>query len=1000
MIPLKLTLRNFLSYRDTAELDLTGIHLACISGPNGVGKSSILEGITWALFGKSRVRSDDDIVNRFAAASGGTAEVSFVFELEGAVYRVIRRKAPGKTAALEFNARMPGEDDDHWQVLTEAKLRETEAEIEKLLRMNYEVFTNASFLLQGKADEFTTKTADRRKAILADILGVTLWDDYKEQATQRRKEIDAQVTAVDHQVAEVEAELAREAEYVQALEHAQLHVKAVTAERDRQDALVSAARQNKALADQQRESMRRITAELGDLEGELTRIEDTVAERRAELAGYRSLLDRREAITAAFGAWQEVTAEFAVWQSKAEQHAAISQELNPLNLAIALAENRLQQRVNELKSQQVRAEKAAAELEILRASLAGLETQREQLQAQVASLEEQQSKWQEARDRLQALEFGRKMLEQDLIQLQARATEITNMEVEREQVDASLRANATTLEETQRDLQELAAKRDLLADRSNQRSALDTEKRHLLAQMDALKERMTGLEAGVGDDCPLCGQPFTAEHRQHAIQQIQSEGSEHAAQFRKISPVIKTLEQEIGELEKALQQQPLLEKKRDTHQAAVSRIEERLKNIDNSLAAWREGDEDAKLAELEQKISDESESATLTARVAQFQTAADEARQLSQNLRQVEGQITHDRLRLEDSERVCDEWETKGLSELAEKERQLAEGAFAEAERASLRDVEARLAVVAYDAEAHTAVRSRRDELSAAPDEHQRLQQAEAAVKPLTDGLGDLDRQRKRATTSIAKLRIDCEQAKSQLEALEAGIGDLPTAELELQRLREDAVAANRAEGGARQKVEVLAVRREDRKQLAARRKDLTHQISLLRQLEEACGRKGVQALLIDAALPEIEAYANNLLMSLSGGDMHVKFETKRAAKSKQDSLIETLDIIISDSYGVRPYENYSGGEKFRVNFAIRLALSQVLARRAGARLRTLVIDEGFGSQDPEGRQRLVEAINAVQSEFACILVITHIDELRDKFPARIDVEKTAAGSRLSVVTI
>lgn len=53
---------------------------------------------------------------------------------------------------------------------TEAKVRETQAEIEKLLRMNYDVFTNASFLLQGKADEFTTKTPDKRKEILAETL--------------------------------------------------------------------------------------------------------------------------------------------------------------------------------------------------------------------------------------------------------------------------------------------------------------------------------------------------------------------------------------------------------------------------------------------------------------------------------------------------------------------------------------------------------------------------------------------------------------------------------------------------------------------------------------------------------------------------------------------------------------------------------------------------------------------------------------------------------------
>ena len=75
-----------------------------------------------------------------------------------------------------------------------------------------------------------------------------------------------------------------------------------------------------------------------------------------------------------------------------------------------------------------------------------------------------------------------------------------------------------------------------------------------------------------------------------------------------------------------------------------------------------------------------------------------------------------------------------------------------------------------------------------------------------------------------------------------------------------------------------------------------------------------------------------------------------------------------------------------------------MLARRAGARLQTLVIDEGFGSQDAQGRQLLVEAINLVQEDFEKILVITHLDELKDAFSTRIEVEKTPLGSQLQVV--
>jgi exonuclease SbcC len=132
---------------------------------------------------------------------------------------------------------------------------------------------------------------------------------------------------------------------------------------------------------------------------------------------------------------------------------------------------------------------------------------------------------------------------------------------------------------------------------------------------------------------------------------------------------------------------------------------------------------------------------------------------------------------------------------------------------------------------------------------------------------------------------------------------------------------------------------------------------------------------------------------------MTVRFVTQAAYKDKRRvDMKETLDIQISDGAGARDYELFSGGEAFRVNFAIRLALSEVLVQRAGARLQTLVIDEGFGSQDTLGRQRLIEAINSVRPDFAKILVITHIDELKDAFPNRIEVEKTLHGSSLRVI--
>ena len=167
-------------------------------------------------------------------------------------------------------------------------------------------------------------------------------------------------------------------------------------------------------------------------------------------------------------------------------------------------------------------------------------------------------------------------------------------------------------------------------------------------------------------------------------------------------------------------------------------------------------------------------------------------------------------------------------------------------------------------------------------------------------------------------------------------------------------------------------------------------------ELRTAFGVRGVPAMVIEAAVPEIEDEANRLLTRMTGGRMHVRFDTQRETQAGE--VRETLEIQIADELGTREYSLSSGGEAFRVNFAIRIALSRLLARRAGAQLQTLVIDEGFGTQDAQGRERLIEAINIIQDDFARVLVITHIDELKDAFPARIEVTKTEGGSAVRVI--
>jgi exonuclease SbcC len=177
------------------------------------------------------------------------------------------------------------------------------------------------------------------------------------------------------------------------------------------------------------------------------------------------------------------------------------------------------------------------------------------------------------------------------------------------------------------------------------------------------------------------------------------------------------------------------------------------------------------------------------------------------------------------------------------------------------------------------------------------------------------------------------------------------------------------------------------------------YQAQLYAELMQAFGKKGLQTLLIENLLPQLETETNAILTRLTSHQLHVQFITQRSSRrSAQDKLIDTLDIRIADIRGTRSYETFSGGEAFRVNFAIRLALARVLAQRSGSPLQLLIVDEGFGTQDHEGCDRLIAAINAIAQDFACILIITHMPQFKEAFQTRLEVEKTTTGSQIRLV--
>ena len=167
--------------------------------------------------------------------------------------------------------------------------------------------------------------------------------------------------------------------------------------------------------------------------------------------------------------------------------------------------------------------------------------------------------------------------------------------------------------------------------------------------------------------------------------------------------------------------------------------------------------------------------------------------------------------------------------------------------------------------------------------------------------------------------------------------------------------------------------------------------------LQKAWSKNGIQALIIDNILPKIENEINKYLNILSNGEIFIKFETQKIAKN--GNLNETLDIIVSDSNGSRPYERYSGGQRTRIDFAFHIGLAKFLTKQSGTNIDFFVIDEGLGTLDSDGRDSVLEMIQNLNSIFKQIFIISHIDDIKESFSTKILVTNNKdEGSKVNLL--
>lgn len=793
MILRRLELHNYRRFREL-NIELPE-GLIAIVGRNGMGKSTLIEAVAFALYGANASRTGAKSIRREGAASQEPCSVTLEFTVRNEPYRIVR-KLTGAHETQDVTLYRGGAP----QPLA-VRTKAVQHEIRRLLGMDYLTFTRSVLSRQKEINVLSESTpADRKKAIRR-MLGIE----------SIQTEIDA-----------AHAEYRDKKQWLRGAEEAL-------------EKLPELKYQEEALQPRLRDA--RQHAEKMEQRVKTTAAESLAAERELDAQDKQRMKD----------------------QGLGEQLTATEVELRACGEAL-----------QELRRQVAASEKAGQERKALEPA------EREFLEL---------SRRKEQLDKASGLHGTREELEQECRKL---ASTMRGLDVKLRQARARVEKARTVPEERRSAGKELEALKQRSRESQKVLRAAQKALDHVEARAHDTQERVQQLSAlGTGKGkCPTCHQKLGAGYRE-VVKRLEADARAAEAERQKQSAREKSAQQAASAAE-----------------AAVTRGQRRLENLDAKLQQHRE--QTQALESLERERGKQAD------------------------------QLKRKRERLE------------------------------------------RLTAVAYDAREHQLVDKRLAGLRKQHDRFERLGQ-EAA---------HLSSHQKRLNAEQARWeKLRQREVRLQQERRTLGFepGQYQAAKNKRTQAGAREVAARQAHADAQRP---LATYEEQARGLRQSITELERDAERIRGTKEECLHlarlvelfKAFQGELITRVGPQIEESASRLLEQMTRGRYSRMF------------LDEDYKISIDDAGQPHALQRFSGGEEDLANLCLRIAISQLVAQRAGGNTSSLlVLDEVFGSQDIERRERILEALNRLQGMFQQILLITHMEDIHERVPNMLRVIEDGA---------
>ncbi len=1009
MIPLKLALKNFFSYQ-TSSIDFRGLHVACISGPNGSGKSSLLESITWALWGESRAKTKDDVI----LSGANDVRVDFEFSLNDQAYRVIRTHDRRGSGSLEFQIMTSSGD---YKSVTGKGIKDTQKLINNELRLDYDTFINTAYLRQGRADEFMLRKPNERKDVLATILKLDEYDVFAEKSQNQSRMLKIEILQIEKKLLDIEQELELESTLKEQKILVEQKIKLVKENHETTQAKLQEIQNLQSNRQFWIDQIKQLESQEKSSQEDLNYYKNEVNNLNIQLQKKANIISSQQEITNNYHKLQALKTEDEDLKAKFVSYQTREQKRQELQNDISLEINRLNNHIFKQKTELEAIQKQENEIESILAESTvitnGYLELRENrialqkidaVQLQISPLNTQKTKIENE------IELHRINLSAELDHLKKNANLLV----------LELQKKGEMLEELERVDQKLESleKKKVYLERIEEKintkkllkQKIEQTQQSLKQELEIAGQKLALLDEP-GARCPICQSSLEEDHRKIVIEQMNRQSENDQQNLWNSYEQSKVCDRELNELQIQAQQLKIelkvtgeLQQKLSQQEIILDYLAQKEVMLKNEL--------NPKIISIQEQLKNENFASNLR---NQLQNIIDQLSHFNYNEQThslIRSQV--DRLRYFESKKERLE-ETIAKQNIIEKNKpiilaniyNLEQELIELSENSNLHQeivkIEQAIKSLNYNLNYHRSISEQIKQFSNADLKYQQLQEYTQELPLIQQGIREKIELIKNKEGELQNRSRQIKELNYKVQEIHDYSDEIEQLKVKLESIQTNMDSLNQEQGSLNQQEHRLTLLSVEKLNKSQQLIQLRHQNRVYDELAKAFGTNGIQSIMIENLLPNLEQETNNILSRLTQNQLHVSFITHKNAssgsrKNRESKTIDTLDILIADHNNTRPYEGYSGGEAFRVNFSIRLALSRILAQRAGTSLQLLIIDEGFGTQDAEGCERLIAAINAIADNFACILAVTHMPQFKEAFQQRIDVRKDNEGSQVYLI--